>query len=117
MCEVRLAQFTRVVLLRKEHFPRGTFQRSPVLDPALQRSQLAFLEPAWLALLQILEERLGLQPGINLQKLFKLIPDIRKRIRPSAPGVFSLHLARQPSRSQVVSGSLCIHARLRCRYF
>ena len=94
MREVRLAQFTRVVLLRKEHFPRWPFQCSPALHPALQRSQLAFLEPAWLALLQILEERLGLQPGIDLQTLCKLIPEIRKGIGPIAPGVFLLHLAR-----------------------
>ena len=82
------------MLLRKEYFPWRTFQRSPVLDPALQRSQLAFLEPAWLALLQILEERLSLQPGVDLQTLCKLIPEVRKGIRPSAPGVFLLHLAR-----------------------
>src|SRR3954470_1536637 len=94
MRKVRLAQFTRVVLLRKEHLPRRTFQRSPVLDPALQRSQLAFLESVWLALLQILEERLGFQPGIDLQTLCNLIPEIRKSIGPIAPGVFLLHLAR-----------------------
>jgi hypothetical protein len=76
--EVRLAELARIVILREVDFPWRTFECSPALDPTLQRSHLAVAEAAWFSLLQILEERFGLQTRLNPQPLFDLIPNLQQ---------------------------------------
>jgi hypothetical protein len=92
-----LAQLAWIVILRKEHFPNRSFDRPPLLQPALQPSDLAFAKPACLPLLQVLEHSLGLKGGLNLEALLNLSPNIGELIGSSAPCVLLLHVARQRS--------------------
>ena len=54
-----------LVVLREENFLRRTLQGSPHLDPSLQGPQLPILKPTRILPLQMLEEALGFQPGVD----------------------------------------------------
>src|ERR1041385_2312622 len=93
--EVGLTQFAWLVLLREEHFFGRPVHRAPLFDPPLQCPQLSIAETAWLRLLQVFEQRLGLQPWFPLEPLSNFFPNFLKRIEPRPPIVLLLHLARQ----------------------
>jgi hypothetical protein len=53
--EIRLGQFSRMVILLEEHLLRWTSQGSPDLDPTLQGPQLTILKSPRILPLQMLE--------------------------------------------------------------
>jgi len=109
--EVTGAQPAGVMHLAEEHLPGLPVQRPPLLDPTLQGTQLAVGETARVATLQIREQGLGLQAGIELQLLLQFGPDRRERI--GAGTVVALHafdLAGQPVEPAVLAGRLGVHA-------
>src|ERR1039458_682446 len=114
--EVRRAQTSRMVLLRKEHLAAWAVGRPPVFHLPLQRPQLAILKMTWVVPLQILEDGLGFKSRVGAQQFPNLDPDANKRIRPSAPTWHRLQLTRQPSKTPVLPRRLGIHPRLRRRY-
>ena len=72
--EVGRAQSPRWVLLREEHLLGRSLGRPPALHPTLQRAQLPVRKTAGVTPLQVLEHRLGFQPGVDLQKFANLRP-------------------------------------------
>jgi hypothetical protein len=59
--EVRSPEPAGMMSLGKEHFLVRSFQRSPTLDPSLERSQLTILKLARKTTLQVLEQGLRFQ--------------------------------------------------------
>jgi hypothetical protein len=113
--EVRRRQPARFVYLGEEHFLGRTVQRPPATHLPLQGPQLPVDEPARVAALQFLEDRLGLEPRVLLQQFARFRPDLGERVDPSAPGVFRRSLARQLLESLVLTCRLLVHVRPRRR--
>ena len=86
MREVGSAQLAGPVDLVEEDLLGRTLGSFPGFDLALQRAELDVGESAWEATLKILEEGLGLEPGIEFQQVAKLGPHILERILPGPPG-------------------------------
>ena len=90
--EIRLTQPARLVDLREVGLLGRPLQCPPHFDAALQGAQLAVREAPWILALQVLEQRLGLEPVIQLQHLLESRPYLLERIRPGTPGVLGLQL-------------------------
>jgi hypothetical protein len=73
------------MLLCEEHLPSRTFGRTPTLHPPLQRAQLTVLKMARVLPLQVLEDCLGLKPGVPFKQLLDIVPDRNERIWPGPP--------------------------------
>jgi hypothetical protein len=114
--EVRFAKLAGPVLLNKIHFLSRTFDRSPLLDPALQSPQLSIRKTLWILPLQRREDRLRLQPGIRSDLLSDHRPDFGKSILSRPPVPIRFHFARQPPSPEVFPRRFHVHARLRRRY-
>src|SRR5262245_30020639 len=82
MGEVRGAQLARPVDLVEEDLFGWTLAGSPGFDLALEGAELDVGKAAWEAALKILEEGLGLKPGIELQQIAQLGPNVLERILP-----------------------------------
>jgi len=74
--EVAGAQPARMMDLTEEHLPGTAVQGPPALDVPLQGAQLAIGEASREAALQVVEQGLGLQAGVEAQLLFELRPDL-----------------------------------------
>ena len=72
--EIGLTQLTGLVILRKENLPGRSLQGTPHLDPSLQGAQFAVLKATRMLPLQMLEQRLGLQPRIDSEHAFQHRP-------------------------------------------
>jgi hypothetical protein len=81
----------------------------PAADVPLQGPQLAIGEAARVAALQVLEDGLGLQPGIDLQQGTDLGPDRGEGIGPGPPGVGLGPFAGKLTLVQVFAGGLLVH--------
>jgi len=111
--EVAGAQSARVVHLREEHFLGRAMQGPPALDVPLQGAQLAVGEASGEAALQVVEQGLGLQAGIETQLLFELRPDLGEGIGPRAIiTLHASHLAGQPSEAAVLACGLGVESGL-----
>ena len=95
--EVAGAQPARLVDLTEEHLLGRALQRPPALDAPLQRPHLAVGEAARVLPLEMLQQGLGLQAGVDRQQLLQLGPDVGEGVGFRAPGVLHAYLARQPS--------------------
>jgi hypothetical protein len=105
--EVAGTQPTRIMHLTEEHFFRRAGQRPPLLDPPLQRPQLAVGILAGEAALQVREQGLGLQTGVEAKQLFELRPDRGEWIGFGAPvSVHEPDLAGQPAQLAVLASGL-----------
>jgi hypothetical protein len=109
--EVAGAQPARRVDLAEEDLLGRPVQRPPLLDPALQRPHLAVGEPAGVLALQVGQQGLGLQAGVDRQQRFELGPDVGEGVGPGPPGVLHAYLTRQPSEPPVLACGLVVHAR------
>src|SRR5690606_23403467 len=115
VCKVRLRTFAWGVHLLEVHLLRRPLRCTPALDPALKRSKLTISKTTRIPALQVVEERLCLQPGPELQLLLKLVPDLRKHVLARAPVVNLPERTRQLPRLQILARRLDVHARLqRC---
>jgi hypothetical protein len=83
--EVAGAQPPWVMHLVEEHLLRLAVQRTPLLDPTLQRPQLTVRELAGIAALQIHEQRLRLQARVEAEHRLQLRPDRHERIGLGTP--------------------------------
>jgi hypothetical protein len=98
--------------LAEEDLLGRAVQRPPALHAALQRPHLAVGEAAGVLTLEVLQQRLGLQPGVDLQELLQLRPDVGEGVGLRAPVVLHADLARQPSEPPVLACRLVVHASL-----
>ena len=80
-----------------------TLGGSPRFDLPLQGAELDVGKSAWEATLKILEEGLGLEPGIEFQQVTKLGPNVLERILPGPPGSWGERFTRQAISMPVLS--------------
>jgi hypothetical protein len=57
----------------------------------------------------VLQQRLGLQAGVDLQQLLQLGPDVGEGVGLGAPAVLHADLARQPVEAAVLARRLVVH--------
>jgi hypothetical protein len=109
--EVAGAEPSGVVDLGKEHFLGRPLQGAPLLDAPLQGPQLAVGEASGEAALQVGEQGLGLQAGVDPKQGFELRPDLGEGVGPRAVVAFhASHLAGQLAEPAVLARRLLVHA-------
>jgi hypothetical protein len=86
--EVAGTQPAGVMHLGEEHLPGRTLQSPPALDPPLQGAELLVGEAAGEPPLQLGEQGLGLQPGVQAEQFLELRPDVGEGVRPGQPIAF-----------------------------
>jgi hypothetical protein len=86
--EVAGAQPAGVMHLGEEDLLGGPLQRTPTLHSTLERAQLPVGETPRVAALQVGEQRLGLQAGVELKHLLEFGPDRGEGIGPRAVVAF-----------------------------
>ncbi len=114
--EVTGAEPSGVVDLSEEHLPGRSLKGAPLLDAPLQGPQLAVGETSGKAPLQVVEQGLGLQSGVEAELRFQLRPDLGEGIGPGAVvAIHAAHLAGQLAESAVLARGLEVKAGLvRC---
>ena len=111
--EVTGRQPTGMMDLSEEDLLGLAVQGPPGLDPPLQGAELVVGEAAGKATLQIGEQGLGLQAGVELQHRFELGPDVREGVRPGPPiAVHAFDLRREPPEAAILASRLGAHAGL-----
>ena len=90
--EITLGEPPRLVNLREEHLLGRPFECAPLFDPPLQATELDVGEATGEAALQVVEERLGLEPRVEPEQFEKLRPYSLERVLPGPPGVGSVSL-------------------------
>jgi hypothetical protein len=111
--EVAGAQPAGVVDLGEEHLLGRPLQGAPLLDAPLQGPQLAVGEASGEAALQIGEQGLGLQAGVDSKQRFELRPDLGEGVGPCAVvALHASHLAGQLAEPAVFARRLLVHAGL-----
>ena len=111
--EVAGAEAAWVMDLVEEHLLGRSLRRTPGLDAALQGADLSVLEASGEAALQVVEQGLGLEAGVEFEPLDHLGPDLDEGIGASAPGSFHDHyLAGQPHEAAVLARGLGVEAGL-----
>jgi hypothetical protein len=108
--EIAGAQPARLMDLGEEDFLGRAVQRPPLLDAPLQRSHLAVGEAAGVLALEVLQQGLGLQAGVDRQQGFELGPDVGEGVGLGPPGMLHAYLTRQPSQPPVLACRLVVHA-------
>jgi hypothetical protein len=78
----------------------------------LQSAELTVLESPRESALEILEEGLGLEPGIEFQKRADFGPDVLERILPGPPGSWGERLTGQPLGVPILPSCLGVHTHL-----
>jgi len=110
--EITLGEPARLVGLREEHLLGRPFQGAPLFDPALQATELDVGEPPREAALQVVEERLGLEPGVEPELRDEFGPDVLERILPGPPGARDAPLTGQGVRVAVLACRFLVDAGL-----
>ena len=111
--EVTGTQSSRRMDLVEEDLLGLAVQGSPGLDPPLQGAELAVGEATGEAALQVGEQGLGLQAGVELQQGFEFGPDVGKGVRPGPPiAGHTFDLRRQPSEAAILASRLGAQAGL-----
>jgi len=105
--EVAGRQPAGVVDLGEEHLLGRPLQGPPLLQPPLQGAELAVGEAAGEPPLQVGEQRLGLQGGVEAEQFFEARPDVGERVGPGTPVAFhASDLTGQPAEAAVLPGGL-----------
>lgn len=113
MREVTGAQSSRMMDLSEEYLLRRSVKGTPAFDVPLQRPQLTVGEAARPATLQVGEQGLGLQSGVEPQLFFQLRPDLGEGIGSRAVVAFhASHLAGQFAEPAILACRLGVHAGL-----
>jgi hypothetical protein len=111
MGEVRGAQTGRFVDLGEEDLFGRAVQGAALLETALQGPQLAIGEASGIAALQVDEQGLGLQSGVEPQHLVEVRPNVGEGVGPGAVvAVHASDLAGQLAEAAILAGGLGIEA-------
>lgn len=118
MGEVAGTQTTGVMHLGEEDLLGRPFQGSPLPAATLQGPQLAIGKAAREAALQVSEDGLGLQSGVEAEQRLDLGPNFGEGIHAGPPmPVHGFDLAGEPAEPAILAATLGIHARLEGRPF
>jgi hypothetical protein len=113
VAEIAGSQPTGMMHLGKENLFGRTVLCPPLLEPPLQRPQLAVGEATRVTGFQVGKEGLGLQPRVEVELLLEFGPDVVEGICACSPGmVYHGHLAGQPVELPVCPSGLAVDARL-----
>ena len=113
MREVAGAQSSGMVDLSEEHLLGRSEKSTPTFDVPLQRPQLPIGKASRPAALQIIEQGLGLQSGVEPQLFFQLRPNLGEGVGPRAVVAFhASHLAGQFAEPAILACRLVVHAGL-----
>ncbi len=116
--EVAGAEPARVVDLGEEHLLGRSLQGAPLPQASLQGAQLAVGEPSGKATLQVGEQGLGLQSGVEPELRLQVRPDLGEGVGPRAVvPVHASHLAGQLAEPAVLARRLGVDAGLVGRAF
>jgi hypothetical protein len=110
--EVACREPARLVNLREEHLPGRPFEGPPLLDPPLQAAELDIGEPARKSPLEVVEEGLGLEPGIEPELVDEFGPNVAKRVLPGPPVPGTSPLTGKPVGVAVLASRLLVDAGL-----
>jgi hypothetical protein len=110
--EVRGTEPARLVGLCEEHLLGRPLGGPPLFEPPLEGPQLPVGEAAREAALQVDEEGLGLEPGVEPEHLLELGPHVLERVLPSPPGVGDAPLGGEPVGVAVLACRLLVDTRL-----
>ena len=110
--EVGGAQLAGRVDLIEEDLLGRALDGPPRLDLPLQGAELAVGEPAREAALEVLEEGLGLEPGVEFQPVAEFGPDVLERILPGPPGPWGERFTGQPIGVPIFASRLGVHTHL-----
>ena len=112
MGEVGGAENAGMMYLREHHLAPGPLRGAPELDAPLQRAQLPVLPTTGELSLQVLQESVGVQTGVDLEHLRQLGPDIGERICARRPVMRAHTRAGHAAHVPPLAGRLHIHAGL-----
>jgi hypothetical protein len=93
--EIRLGEPPRLVDLGEEDLLGRPFEGAPPFDPPLQATELDVGEPTGKTSLQVEEEGLGLESGVEPEHLKQFGPDVLERVLPGPPGMGDSSLTGQ----------------------
>jgi hypothetical protein len=110
--EIALGEPPRLVGLCEEHLPGRPFQGAPLLDPALQATELDVGETSGMAPLQVVEEGLGLEPRVEPELVDEFGPDVLERVLPGPPGAWDAPLTGERVGVAVLACRLLVDAGL-----
>jgi len=110
--EVRGTEPARFVVLCEEHLLGRSLGGPPVFEPPLEGPQLPGGVAAREAALQVDEEGLGLEPGVEPEHPLEFGPHVLERVLPGPPGVRDTPLGGEPVRVAVLACRLLVDARL-----
>jgi hypothetical protein len=111
--EIARRQAARVMHLGEKHLLGRSLQGPPSFDVPLQGTELAIGEAPRITPLQVGEEGLGLQAGVEAKQFFEGRPDLGERVGPGTPvAVHAFNLTGQPAKAAIRARGLGIHAGL-----
>jgi hypothetical protein len=114
-CEVAGRQSPRMVVLPKEDRLPRPMQTSPFCDATLKRATCRIGKLTGMVLSQPCEQRLRPEPGLALQTLPNIIPDILEGIAPRAIRASRCLPRRQPVAVPIFASRFLAHLRHPCR--
>ncbi len=113
MREIAGTQASGVMDLGEEDLLGRALQGPPAFDPPLQGPQLAVGEASGEPTLQVGEEGLGLEPGLEPELFLQAGPDVSEGIGSRQPvPVHDLALTGQPVEAEILASGLGVHAGL-----
>jgi hypothetical protein len=111
--EITGSQPAGVMHLGEEDLLGRALQGPPSLDPPLQGAELAVAETAGEPPLQVGQQSVGLQAGVQAEQVLELGPDIGEGVGPGEPiACHAWDLAGQLAEAAVLAGGLGVHAGL-----
>jgi hypothetical protein len=110
--EVALGESSRLMDLCEEDLLGRPFEGSPLFDPPLQTPELDVGEPPREPPLEIDEEGLGLESGIEPEVFDEFGPDVLERVLPGPPGVWDSSLTGEHLGVAILARRLLVDARL-----
>jgi hypothetical protein len=108
--EVTGGQASGVMDLGEENLLGWPVLGAPLLEAPLQGAQLAVSEATGMLALQLLKERLGLEPGVESQLLLQPGPDAIEGVGACPPGAHHAYLAGQPLELPIFACGLAVDA-------
>jgi hypothetical protein len=107
--KVRGRKVARIVILGDHHFFSRTLLRTPLLEMALQGTELSGLESIGVFTDKMLENSLGHKAGVLRNEGLDFDLDFRKGVGAGSPGMRGFRLGRECPGISIAPGGFPIH--------